>query len=71
LTLFDRIVVASSDSSPAIVSLDGNLTYGDLIERAVGLSKQMPPAPGSVLIYGQEEPPMVVAILVALRSRIA
>jgi D-alanine--poly(phosphoribitol) ligase subunit 1 len=71
VTLFDRIVAAAPSGAVAIVSSEGDLTYGELVERAAALSQTFPAGPGSVLLFGHKEPSMVVAILAAVRSGLA
>src|SRR5262249_56889129 len=66
-SLFARITEAPSLDRQAVVGPDGALTWAELLDRGQRLPGSLGTEPAPVLVYGHQEPAMVVAIRAALR----
>jgi len=65
-SLFERIAAAPDRGRLAVLARDGCVTYGQLLDRARRLAGRLGPGPAPVLVYGDKQPAMVVALVAAL-----
>jgi D-alanine--poly(phosphoribitol) ligase subunit 1 len=65
-SLFGRIAGVRDRGRPAVIGRDGVVTYGQLLDRAARLACRLGPHDGPVLIVGDKQPAMVVALVAAL-----
>jgi D-alanine--poly(phosphoribitol) ligase subunit 1 len=65
-SLFERIAAASDRGRLAMLARDGSMTYGQLLDRARRLVGRLGTSAAPVLVYGDKQPAMVVALVAAL-----
>jgi D-alanine--poly(phosphoribitol) ligase subunit 1 len=65
-SFFDRIVAVPDRGRPAVLARDGGVTYGQLLDRARRLAARLGAGAAPVLVYGDKQPAMVVALVAAL-----
>src|SRR5262245_29113548 len=65
-TLFERIAAAPDRGRLAVLARDGCVTYGQLLDRARRLASPLGTSVAPVLVYGDKQPAMVVALVAAL-----
>src|SRR5262245_30363679 len=65
-SLFERIAAAPDRGRLAVFAREGSVTYGQLFDRARRLATRLGAVPAPVLVYGDKQPAMVVALVAAL-----
>jgi len=65
-SLFARIAAAPDRGRLAVLAREGCMTYGQLLDRARRLATRLGAGPAPVLVYGDKQPAMVVALVAAL-----
>src|SRR5262245_19757443 len=68
-SLFERIVATSDRGRLAMLARDGGMTYGQLLDRARRVGCRLGATGTPVLVYGDKQPAMVVALVAALELR--
>src|SRR5262245_56484439 len=65
-SLIERIVAAADRGRRAVLAREGSVTYGQLLDRARRLASRLGRCEAPVLLYGDKQPAMVVALVAAL-----